>query len=76
MIYPVRVLAPSGKVKQVISGQQLSHSHWKKFENRGNPFMLNKTKRINAWIKERPDMEIVSFPVETESPQIILETRL
>ncbi len=65
MIYPVRVLAPSGKIKQVISGTQLIHSHWEKFESRGNPFMLNKTERNNAWKKERPDLEIVSFPLNT-----------
>jgi hypothetical protein len=76
MIYQVRVLAPSGKVKQVISRKQLSHSHWEKFENRGNPFMLNKTKQINAWIKERHDLEIVSLPLETGTHQTNLETRL
>ena len=76
MIYEVRVLAPSGKVKQVISGEQLSHSHWEKFESRGNPFMLNKTERNNTWIKERSDIETVSFPVETGTHQINLETRL
>ena len=76
MIYEVRVLGPSGKVKQVISGEQLSHSHWEKFENCGNPFMLHKTERINTRIKQRPDMENVSFPVETGTHQINLETRL
>ena len=76
MIHEVRVLAPSGKVKQIISGEKLSHSHWEKFESRGNPFMLNKTERNSAWKMERPDMEVASFPVKAGAYQINLETML
>lgn len=69
MIYEVRVLAPSGKVKHVISGEQLSNSHWKKFESRGNPFMLHKTKQGNAWVKANQKMEIISISLETGAQQ-------
>ena len=46
MFYQVRVMDTKGKVKKVISTQELSNKHWKEFYDNA-PIEKNKGRKIN-----------------------------
>jgi hypothetical protein len=59
MFYEVKILDPQGKVKKVLSRQELGKRHWKDF------FIANAEKRkasinnlrVPGWLKKKLDLE-------------------
>jgi hypothetical protein len=59
MFYEVKVLDPQGKLKQVISANELRQVHWQNFKEMEEKNQLTTTgrERVPRWVKERLDVE-------------------
>ena len=45
MLHEVRILSPEGKMKKLISSQELRQNHWKKFNNMSNEITIGRFSR-------------------------------
>lgn len=63
MIFEVRVLDASGKIKKVISREEISRKHWEQFrkEEEGYCFAQAGKSTIPRWVKERLDIEFPDY---------------
>ncbi|MBT3508905.1 MAG: hypothetical protein HN472_05095 [Nitrospina sp.] len=59
MFYDVKVLNPQGKVKKIISEQELSTKYWNAFYTHEANKTLNSsgTKQVPNWVKKKLDMD-------------------
>ncbi len=64
MFHQVRVLNPGGKVKAIISVEELSQVYWKNFFHSEDSYnMVNSNSRqIPSWIRKRLDLEYIDSP--------------
>ncbi len=64
MFHQVRVLSPSGKVKAIISEEELSRLYWKKFFNSEDSYNMVQTnsRQVPSWVRKRLDLEYVDSP--------------
>ncbi len=69
MFYDVKILNSQGKIKKVISAQELSKSYWNTFHVEESNKTLNTSsrKQVPGWVKKRLDMEY-TFPLNTFTP--------
>ena len=67
MFYQVRVLSPSGKVKAIISEEELSRVYWDKFLKSEDSYsMVNSNSRqVPSWVRQRLNVEFVDAPEKT-----------
>ena len=63
MFYDVKILNPQGKIKKIISGQELGKRYWKAFSIAEANKTLNSSgiQRVPYWVKKRLDMEYAHF---------------
>ena len=63
MFYDVKILDPKGKIKQVISGQELGKRYWTAFRMAEVNNTLNSSgnQRVRNWVKKRLDMGYFQF---------------
>ena len=61
MFHQVRILHPDGKLKAIISEDELSRIYWDRFINAENSYsMVNSDgKNVPSWVKNRLDLEFV-----------------
>lgn len=58
MIYPVRILDAGGNLRQVVSSRQLSHLHWRKFDQMvGGEFSTGQKNREEEKTSPEPDSD-------------------
>ena len=59
MFYDVKILDSQGKIKTIISGQELGKRYWKAFSitEANKTLNSNGNQRIPNWVKKRLDME-------------------
>ncbi len=59
MFYDVKVLNPQGKIKKIISGQELAKRYWNVFYSAEANRSLNSTgtKQVPGWMKKKLDRE-------------------
>ncbi len=64
MFHQVRVLNPSGKVKAIISVEELSRVYWERFFHSEDSYnMVNSySRQVPSWIRKRLDLEYVDSP--------------
>ncbi len=64
MFYQVRVFNPSGKVKAIISVEELSRAYWGNFFHSEDSYnMVNSNSRqVPSWIRKRLDLEYIDSP--------------
>ena len=63
MFYDVKILDPKGKIKKIISGQELGKRYWAAFrmEEANNTLNSSGNQRVPNWVKKRLDMEYAPF---------------
>ncbi len=61
MFHQVRVLYPDGKLKAIISEEELSRIYWDRFINAENSYSIvnSDSKNVPSWVKKRLDLEFV-----------------
>lgn len=61
MFYDVKIMNPQGKVKKVVSSQEISKSYWNSFQYDEANKSLNTSskKQVSSWVKKRLDTEYV-----------------
>lgn len=61
MFYQVRILNPDGKLKAIISEEELSRIYWNRFISSENSYsMVNSdVKNVPSWVKNKLDLEFV-----------------
>jgi hypothetical protein len=66
MFHEVKVLSPEGRLKKLISCQELKKKHWKNFEEMSHDLTLGRyTKgRIPGYVKQNLDNVFLSFENE------------
>ena len=59
MFYDVQIMDPQGKVKRVVSSQEISKSYWNSFQYEEANKTLNTSsrKQVPSWVKKRLDNE-------------------
>lgn len=59
MFSDVKIMSPQGKVKKVVSGQELSKRHWDMFyfTEANKTLNSNGKKQVPGWVKKRLDRE-------------------
>jgi hypothetical protein len=59
MFYDVKILNPQGKIKKIISRQELGKRHWKDFfiANANNRIGSTNNPQVPNWMKKKPDVE-------------------
>ncbi|MBC8287922.1 MAG: hypothetical protein H8E42_10665 [Nitrospinae bacterium] len=69
MLYDVKIMNSQGKIKKIVSAQELSKSFWNKFQDEESNKTLNTSgrKQVPGWVKKRLDMEY-TFPRDTFTP--------
>ena len=63
MFYDVKILDPKGKIKKIISGQELGKRNWAAFRmaEANNTLNSSSNQRVPNWVKKRLDMEYAHF---------------
>lgn len=63
MFHEVRIFNPEGKIKKVVSGDQLSRMFWQQFRDAEDKVSLVTTGRakVPTWVKQRLDQEYPEF---------------
>jgi hypothetical protein len=63
MFYDVKVLNPQGKIKKIISRQELAKRYWEGFYNTEANKTLNSSgiKQVPGWVKKKLDQEFAIF---------------
>lgn len=63
MFYDVKILDPKGKIKKIISGQELGKRYWTAFRmaEANNTLNSSGNQRVPNWVKKRLDMEYFQF---------------
>jgi hypothetical protein len=64
MFHPVRVLNPNGKVKAIISEDELSLVYWDKYFNSEDSYSMvqSSSRQVPTWVKKRLDLEYSDSP--------------
>ena len=59
MFHPVRVLNPNGKVKAIISEEELSRKYWNQYFNAEDSYNMvqSNSKVVPTWVKKKLDIE-------------------
>jgi hypothetical protein len=59
MFHPVRVLNPNGKVKAIISEEELSRKYWNQYFNAEDSYNMvqSNSKVVPTWVKKKLDFE-------------------
>jgi len=59
MLHEVRILSPEGKVKKLISIQELSQEHWRKFNDLSHEITIGKFSRgrVPRFVKQALENE-------------------
>ncbi len=59
MFYDVKIMNPQGKVKRIVSSQEVSKSYWNSFQYEEANKTLNTSsrKQVPSWVKKRLDNE-------------------
>ncbi|MCH8312184.1 MAG: hypothetical protein IID17_04275 [Nitrospinae bacterium] len=57
MLHEVRVFSPKGKLKKLISCQELKKKHWKKFEEMSHDLTIGRfsRRRVPGYVKQNLD---------------------
>ena len=63
MFYDVKILDPKGKIKKIISGQELGKRYWAAFRmaEANNTLNSSGNQRVPNWVKKRLDTEYGQF---------------
>ena len=63
MFHPVRVLNPNGKVKAIISEEELSRKYWNQYFNAEDSYNMvqSNSKVVPTWVKKKLDIEYSAF---------------
>ena len=63
MFYDVKILDPKGKIKKIISGQELGKRYWTAFRmaEANNTLNSSGNQRVPNWVKKRLGMEYGQF---------------
>ncbi len=66
MFHEVKVLSPDGKLKKLISCQELKRSHWKKFEEMSYDLNIGRFSngRVPGHVKQSLDNVFLNFDNE------------
>jgi hypothetical protein len=66
MFHEVKVLSPEGKLKKLISRQELKKSHWKKFEDMSYDLTIGRfsNSRVPRNVKQSLDNVFFNFDSE------------
>ncbi len=61
MFYEVKIFNAQGKIKRIISAEELSRTHWNMFQTAEENKTLNPSSRqqVPTWVKKKLDMEYV-----------------
>jgi hypothetical protein len=64
MFFDVKVLDARGQTKKIVSGQELSKLHWKRFQSKEENKTLTRAKqpKVPGWVKKRLDLEFRDIP--------------
>lgn len=67
MFHEVKVLSPEGKLKKLISRQELKKNHWKKFEEMSYDLTLGRFSRgrVPGHVKQNLDNVFLNFEGES-----------
>jgi hypothetical protein len=59
MFYDVKIINPQGKIKKIISRQELGKRHWKDFfiANTDKRKVSTNSPRVPGWLKQKLDVE-------------------
>ena len=59
MFYDVKILNPQGKIKKIVTGQELSTRYWNAYYHAEANKTLNSSgqKQVLSWVKKKLDME-------------------
>ena len=67
MLHEVRILSPKGKVKKLISSQELRQEHWKKFNDLSHEITIGKFSRGRVSRAVKQVLEREFFGCEDQS---------
>ena len=59
MFYDVKIMDAQGKVKRIVSSQEISKSYWKafQFEEANKSLNTSTRKQVPGWVKKKLDTE-------------------